>query len=57
MIGGGGSSAPGGGGSAGEAAGGGEQGGMGGLPFGLAAISPFVALLGKAIKDKSNEKP
>jgi WXG100 family type VII secretion target len=31
------------------------QGGLG-LPFGLAAVSPFVALLGKAIKDRSNEK-
>jgi hypothetical protein len=27
-----------------------------GLPVGIAALSPFVALLGKAIKDRSGER-
>jgi hypothetical protein len=63
MAGGGGSSAPAaagpasfssGGGAAAPAAAAGNQGNLG-VPFGIAAASPFVALLGKAIKTKIDD--
>jgi hypothetical protein len=33
-----------------------EAGGSFGLPFGLAAVSPFLALLGKVVKDSKSDK-